>query len=107
MRAGQLRHKVTIQMPVETQNEYGEPTVRWQNFAANVWAWIGPLKGREYFSAKQMVAEIAARIDIRYLIGVTAKMKVVHGINEYLIEEIINDEERDRSLSLMCTRFIP
>jgi SPP1 family predicted phage head-tail adaptor len=115
MRAGIMRHRVTIQMPVETQNDYGEPEVRWQTVHSGVWAFIGPLKGREFFASKQLTAEISARICIRYLSGVTAKMKIVHGptcpckvseAQDYLIEEIINDEERYRSLSFMCSRFV-
>ena len=90
---------------METQNAYGEPEIRWQD-VATVWAFIGPLKGREYFAAKQLVAEMTTRICIRYLAGITAKMKIVHGADEYLIEEIINEEERNRSLSMMCVRFV-
>lgn len=104
MFAGKLRHRVTIQKPVETQNTYGEPEVRWQD-VATVWAQVEPLRGREYFAAKQMVSEVSVRVVIRYMAGVTAKMKVVHGSNEYLIETIINVMERNRELQLMCVRY--
>lgn len=106
MRAGSLRHLVTIQTPVETQNSFGEPEVRWQDLHTNIWANIMPISGREYFAAKQTVAEVSARIVMRYVEGITAKMKIVHGANEYLIEEIINENERNRMLTMMCTRVI-
>lgn len=104
MNAGKLRHRVTIQSPVETQNTYGEAEVRWQD-VATVWAMVEPLRGREYFASKQMVSEIETRVVIRYMAGITAKMKIVHGADEYLIETIINVLERNRELQLMCKRF--
>ncbi len=105
MQSGKLRHQVTIKRPVETQNTYGEPEVRWQD-VATVWAQVEPLRGREYFAAKQMVSEVEARITIRYRSDVTAKMKVSKGTDDYLIETIINVMERNRELQLMCVRFI-
>ncbi len=104
MNAGKLRHQVTIKKPTETQNSYGEPEVRWQDIAT-VWAQVEPLRGREYFASKQTVAEIEARITIRYRSDVTAKMKVTKGADDYLIETIINVMERNRELQLMCKRF--
>lgn len=115
MRAGALRHQVTIQQPVETQNAYGEPKVRWQDVATGVWAGIEPIRGREFFAAKQINAEIEARVTLRHRTGMTEKMKIIHGAgcvcnaastDEYLIDTIINVGERNRELQLMCTRFI-
>jgi len=104
MNAGRLRHAVILYAPVETQNTYGEPEVRWQK-VADLWARIEPLQGREYFAAKQAVSEIEARLTIRYRSDVTAKMKITHGAIDYLIEAIINPEERNRELQLMCRRM--
>ncbi len=105
MNAGKLRHQVTIKKPIETQNSYGEPEVRWQDIAT-VWAQVEPLRGREYFASKQMVAEVEVRITIRYRSDVTAKMKIAKGTDEYLIETIINVMERNRELQLMCKRLV-
>ena len=108
-----LRHRVTIQEPVETQNSYGEPEIRWQNVSTGVWAAIEPLRGREYFAAKQINAEVEARISVRWRPDINPKMKVVHGplcvckctaTDEYLIDSVINVEEKNREIQLMCTR---
>jgi SPP1 family predicted phage head-tail adaptor len=113
MRSGKLRHRVVIKKPVETQNTFGEPEVRWQDFAT-VWAAIEPLRGREYFAAKQINAEVEANVTIRYLEGMSAKMKIIHDqtctcrtavTDEYLIESIISPRACTRSLELMCKRF--
>lgn len=109
MKAGRLRHRVNIQQPVETQNAYGEAEVAWSNVLTNVWAGIEPLRGREFFAAKQVNAEIEARVVIRHRAGITAKMRIVdlcHGSGEYYIDTVINPEERNRELQFMCTRSI-
>ena len=104
MRAGQLRHRVSIQEPEETQNLYGEPEVTWTNVATGIWAGIEPLRGREFFAAKQYNSEIDAKIVMRYRSDVTAKMRVLHSSNEYYVDSVINVGERNRELQLMCTR---
>ena len=106
MRAGKLRHLVDIQEPVETQNAYGEPEVSWSNVATKVWADIQPLRGREFFASRQFNAEVDVRIVMRYRSDVTAKMRVLHGSNEYYIDTPINVGERGRELQLMCTRSV-
>ena len=106
MNPGRLRHLVNIQKQVETQNAYGEPEVTWSNIAEKVWCQIEPLRGREYFAAKQINADIEARVIMRYRNDVTAKMRLMHGTNEYYIYSIINVDERDREIQLMCTRSI-
>ena len=104
MKAGMLRHRVTIREPIETQNEYGEPEVRWQ-IIAEEWAAIEPLRGAEYFTARQEYGEVDFRIRMRYLSGVNAKMKAVHGSDEYLIEAPLDIMTRNRELHLMATKI--
>lgn len=106
MRAGRLRHKVDIQQPIEVQNAYGEAEVTWQDVVSGVWAGIEPLRGREFWAAKQFNSEIEARVIMRYRSDVTTKMRIKHGDNEYYIASMINPNERNQELQLMCTRSI-
>lgn len=95
MRAGQLRHYVEIQKYVETTDDYGEPLKVWEKFA-NAYAEIKPLLGRENFAEKQVNSEQTHKIKIRYIEGVTATMRVVHGTNIYdIIGYPVNYEERN------------
>ena len=106
MNAGRLRFRVDIQQPVETQNSYGEPEVTWTDVATGIWAGIEPLRGREFFAARQVNAEIESRIVMRYRSDVKAKYRILHGTDEYYIDTVINVGERNRELQLMCTRSI-
>lgn len=106
MKIGRLRHLVDIEKQTETRSATGDVIVTWTAVASDVWAGIEPLRGREYFAAKQFNSEIEARIILRYRDDVTAKMRIVHGSDEYYIDSIINLNARDRELHLMCTRSI-
>lgn len=84
MRAGSLRHRVTIQSVSEAQNSIGESIETWGTFAT-VWARIDPLSGRQLLAANQLDEPVAARMKMRYLSGVTGKMRIVHGSTTYNI----------------------
>lgn len=106
MNAGRLRHQVDIQQPVEAQNAFGEPEVTWTDVVTGIWAGIEPLRGREFFASRQTNAEIEARIVMRYRDDVKAKYRIKHRDDEYYIDTIINVDNRNRELQLMCTRSI-
>ena len=101
MRAGQLRHRVIIQTPTETQDAQGQPVKSWGTFAT-VHANVLPLKGREYFNAQQINAETTTKFVIRYLAGITEKMRISYDSKLYNIQGIVNVGERDRIIELMC-----
>jgi len=101
MRAGTLRHQVVIQTPTETQDSQGQPIKSWGTFAT-VQAAVLPLKGREFFDAQQINAETSTKIIIRYIPGVTQKMRVSYDSKLYNIQAISNVGERDRQIELMC-----
>jgi len=61
VRAGELRHAVQIQKPVETQNTYNEAEKTWVTLAT-VYAAIEPMSGREYLQSLLATAEVTVRI---------------------------------------------
>lgn len=105
MRAGRLRHLIIIERPSETQGTTGEMVPSWSSFAT-VWGSVEPLRGREFWSAKEMQAQIDTRIRIRYLAGVTPKMRVLYGERVYLIYAVIDPEYRHQELQLMSQELV-
>lgn len=101
MIAGKLRHRVTIQRMTETQNDYGETTQTWSDFAVSD-ASISPLSGREAFQAMQMQADVTHKVVTRYVAGVTPRMRLTFGERLFNIESVINSEERNIQLELLC-----
>lgn len=101
MRAGRLRHKATIQTSTEAQNSFGEPIRTWTTFAT-VWMEIAPMTGRELTAQKAALSETTIRVVIRYLSGVTPKMRVVYGTRTLEIESVADRDERHAEMELMC-----
>ena len=91
MRAGELRHLVTIQQPVSAQNPTtGAETVTWQYFD-QVRASVEPVSVREFVAAKSGQSEVMARIVIRYRPGIDATMRILFRGAVYNIEGVLAD----------------
>lgn len=103
MRAGALRHRITIQQKTIGTDAFGGPTETWAD-VCTVNASIEPLNGRELILAQSVNAETTERIRIRYRSGITAAMRIVFGARLFNITAPpINPEERNRELILMVS----
>jgi SPP1 family predicted phage head-tail adaptor len=49
---------------------------------------------------------VSHRVTLRFIPGVTAKMRVNYGGRLLLIEAALNIEERNRELQLMCLEVV-
>ena len=105
MNAQQLRRKIIIQNVTETRDTMGGIIEAWATYKT-AHAAIEPLSGREYFAAAQVNAEETTRIRLRYIEGVTPKMRVLWGTRIYNINAVIDVEEKRRELQLMCKEVI-
>lgn len=103
--AGRLRHRVTIEKLTVGRDSIGGVTEVWSPFATR-WAEVAPLRGREFFAAEQVNAEVSHRVTLRFLPGVVAKMRVNFGGRILTIEAALNIEERNRELQLMCLEVV-
>lgn len=107
MKIGQLRHRVTIQQQIFTEDMVtGENKSNWQD-VATVWAAVEPLKGREYFKTMEVHSEISTRVRIRYCSGISSDMRLVYGNRTLYIESVIDPDERHWELQLMCVENKP
>lgn len=96
MRAGLLRHRVTIQQRTETRDpDTGAVSFAWVD-VATVWAAVEPLSAREFIAAQAAHSKVSARITIRYRADITAAMRIVHGSTLYNIEGVIPDNRSGR-----------
>lgn len=104
MRAGRLRHRLTIQQPVESRDDYGSVTTVWQTVASR-WGSVEPQRGREALMSGQNTSEVFTEIRLRHLDGLTAKMRILHGSDTYQIRVVMNISERDAEHVCACTRI--
>lgn len=92
--AGRLRHRVQLQIPVETQDsQSGAINVSWQTIAT-LWASIEPLSAREYIAAQAESSRVSTRILIRYR-DINAKARFYHQAKDqyYNIEGDLADKD--------------
>lgn len=89
-----LDRRITIESPAEINNAIGEPVATWAPFAV-VWAALRPVRGRERIAADQVAAEVDVLITIRWLAGVTEKMRVNHDGRLYDIQHVAEVGRRD------------
>jgi SPP1 family predicted phage head-tail adaptor len=99
MRAGALRHRITIESHTDT-NTRGEVSESWSTFK-EVWASIEPLKGREWIESGILESEVDARVRMRYLKDVKPQMRITYGDYTYEIVSIRDIDMRKREMILM------
>jgi SPP1 family predicted phage head-tail adaptor len=105
VRIGKLRHRITIEQVTETQDTDGSALESWSTYAT-VQASIEPISGREYFTAQSTQADVTHRISLRYVSGITPKMRVNFSSRIFDILSVINVNECNRELQLMCRESI-
>jgi len=102
MRAGQLRHRITIQQLSTTRDDYGGVVETWADFAPDIPASVQPLSGRELIAAQAAQSEARVKMSMRYIPGVTEVMRVSYGGKVYNITAVIDVDERHRELQIMA-----
>lgn len=101
MDPGKLKRRVTLQTFTQTDDGAGGFIDGWQDITT-VWASITPLQGRELYQAQQVDAEVTHRVTIRYRENVNSDMRILYNNRELTIQSIINVDENNRFLELIC-----
>ncbi len=101
MTAGALRHRVVVEQTTESQSASGAVSDTWTAFATR-WASIEALTGRERFEAQQLDADVDYRIEMRFLAGVTPKMRVKFGTRLFDIGAAFDPKGRKRKLVILA-----
>jgi len=106
-KAGDFRHRVTIQRRSTTIDAVGGQSNVWTD-VATVWAIIEPASGRELLAAQAMQLDQPATITLRYQPQFSdpktmAAMRAVYGSRIFNIASVQNAEERNRILVMTCS----
>lgn len=105
--AGRLRHRVTIQRKVGSQNpNTGAITYTWVD-VATVWAEVAPLSAREFVASQAMPSEVSTRITIRHRDDVTAQCRALHRGKVFNIHGVLADQVSGLEyLTLPCSEGV-
>lgn len=100
-----MRHRVEIETPIETQDDYGGLGSSWESYC-DVWAQREDLSGGELFQAQQINAEVSTQFTIRYRSGIDARMRVISDDVCYGINSVQDPDGRREKLLLLCSRSV-
>lgn len=101
IRAGMLRHRVTLQERSTATDSFGQPIETWSD-VGTYWAAVKPLRGREGEAIRQVKAEATHRVVLRAVAPVTTAMRLVFDGRVLDIIEALDVDERGRELNLVC-----
>lgn len=101
MRAGRLRHRVRIQADTPTVDARGDPIPSWTTYAT-VWAAVEPLEGSELVRFQQVQAETTCRVRMRHNSSVAATNRILHDSRTLQVLTVINRDDRNIELELLC-----
>ncbi|CAM3300863.1 putative head-tail adaptor [Xenorhabdus nematophila ATCC 19061] len=105
MRAGRLRHRITLQKNKSTRDKLGGVINNWEDIA-EVWAEVIAISGRELVASGAVLSEATVRIWLRYRDDITTANRIVyqgastHG-KTFAIVAVIPDPKHSR-LELLC-----
>ena len=91
MRAGSLRHRITIQEFKVIDGPYQEE--EWSDYREKVAAEVTFLSAKELVASGAEMSEVSARIKVRYDKNINAKMRIVFRDELYEIQGVTPDNE--------------
>ena len=105
LRAGRLRHRLTLQYKTETRTSTGDVAFTWTT-DSTVWGAIEPLTGREFVAASQTQNEVPVRIVMRYHSTITPSWRILNNGLVYSILSIANADLRNAVMELSCSQGV-
>lgn len=109
VRLASLRHRVTLQAPLDTDDGAGGVTTAWSD-VATLWAAIvpaGPGSTAERLAAGRIEAAARLRLTIRHRPGLSHAMRFVAGPRVLAILGIADPDGRGRWLTCDCEEIVP
>lgn len=101
MRAGKLRHRLTLQTATDGKTATGRPTRTWAT-TDTLWGSVMPLSGSEVNEAQALEGRVDHEVHIRYRASVTPKQRLIHRTRTLEIVSVRDVDEMQRELVLMC-----
>jgi len=116
MRAGNLRHRLTIQLKTETADGMGGFVDTYpEKYWTEVWAGVVPLRGVELIEAMKLGGKVTHKMEMRYrrqLYSLIAPSPIVKRLywekrdRYFNIVSVINVRELNRKLEIMAEEVV-
>lgn len=93
MNFGALNERVIVQQSADATNSLGETIQSWATYAT-VWAGIDGASSQEALRAGQVGLSISHSVQMRYLSGLTAQMRILWGARVLEIISVLEAESQ-------------
>ena len=93
MKAGQLRHRVTLQSRVDTVDDIGQPSTSWLT-TATVWADVRYLSGLSAIKSGADVSLSKCSVRMRHR-AINAGQRIVYGNEVFEIDAVLPDGRKE------------
>ena len=106
MRAGRLRHRVTIQRGTPGRDGFGTEVLAWST-VATVWAEVRSNSGHEQVQPnEQIFSNLTHQVTLRYRTGLSAKMRLLWNSRFLEIQSVREPDNRLRMMQLDCMEVV-
>ena len=101
--ASRLRQRIKFQSESTVTDSGGGSTLSWVD-GLTVWAEIKPMssRGGERLVAGQMENRLMHLVTVRYINGITPKMRILYGSRIFNIRSVTDVEERGEILEIVA-----
>lgn len=100
MNVGKMRHRITFQRLPDDKDLLGGYGENWID-VVTVWAQVSPISGKEYFT-QMRENTVSHKIYCRYRPDISPKMRIKFKNRIFRIISVINWDERNEGLTIMC-----
>lgn len=105
---GSLRKRIAVLQRSDTQSLSGAMIPSWPTYVT-LWGEITSPTGRELMAAQQVQANISHTVTLRWpgaSYTITPSMRLSYKGRFFDINAILNEDERNRTLTLLCTERV-
>jgi SPP1 family predicted phage head-tail adaptor len=103
--AGKLRHQIDLVAPSTLRDASGGTDASSNTIVATVFASIEAITGRDQLAVGEFATVTTHKITIRYFPGVTSRMQVWFSGRTFLINAVLNPDERTKMLVLLASEI--
>jgi SPP1 family predicted phage head-tail adaptor len=101
MNPGLFKHKISFLQSTTVEDELEQQIESWQT-VKTVWSAIKTMQGREYYEAAATQNENTVRFIIRYTSGIDPSMRIDFKGRTFEIKSVINDDEANKTLTIIA-----
>jgi len=102
MEIGKLNKRIQLQYEAKVSDGMGGFTTTWTDLGDPIWAAIWPTSAKDITALNSTTLEVTHRIRIRFRSSFKSSWRIKFGNRYFAIVSILNPEEKNEWLDLMC-----